>query len=161
MKWFTESSFVDPKECTSDRQDTMDDQHTTTDNDVQDNINQWVLSITDDGTEKNKKKHKRKQCDVVEITDVAAELDGCKNTESAVACTDVPLKAGKKKSKSKEKDVDQMVVEDNEMIVVEQKKKRKSKMIIEDAPVEKKSKLQANDETEKSLVKKHKKKKAH
>jgi len=157
---FTIPIVTEQEVCTSDGQDTMDAQNNTTDNDVQDNINQWVLSITDEGTEKNKKKkHKCKQCDVVEAT-VVSELDGYKNTESAAVCTDVPLKSGKKKSKSREKDVNQVAVEDNEVIVVERKKKRNSKTII-DAPVEKKTKLQANDETEKPSVKKHKKKKTH
>lgn len=128
-----------------------DAQQTITDKSVQDNINHWVSSIT--GTEKRKKKkEKHRHHDVVDVTEVASkQLDGCNDDESA---TDVTVKCGKKRSKS-----NQVVMEDSEIMVIEQKKKRKIKATLEEAPNDKRAKIQTDDETEKPFIKKSKKKK--
>lgn len=125
-------------QCISDQQDTTKDiQHTGTDNAVEDNISHWISSIIDSGAVK--KKDKRRQCND----------DSVATDQSFTACTNVD---STKKSKSKQRDVDnQAVMEDSKVMVVEQKKKRKSRATVE---------LQAaDDETEIPLVKKHKKKK--
>ena len=138
-------------QCASDDHDRLGD--TVTDNGVQDNINHWVSSITDTRVEK-KKKEKHKHNDVT-----GEEINDCNDDVSTTLCTDLPLKQSKKKSKSEERvDVDQIVMEDNEVMVVERKKKRKSKLITEESPNEKKAKIQTDDETEILPVKKHKKK---
>lgn len=147
-------------EHVTDGQDTVEDaQCAGTDNGVEDNINHWLSSITESGVvKKKKKKDKHKDCNVTDnVTNSSAmELADC-NTESAgTALTD------SKQSKCKERIVnDQVDMEDGEVTVVECKKKRKSKIIAEDVPVGKKTKLQAADnETEIQVVKKHKKKKS-
>ena len=125
-------------------------------NGVQDSVDQWLSSITDSGVaeKKKKKKHKHKHHNDL-VDDVTVEMDG-----TATACNEA-LKNDKKKLKSKERSADQeVVVEDSEVMAVEQKKKRKSNTTVDDAPVEKKIKLEADDETE-PLVKRHKKKKVH
>ena len=144
-------------EHVTEGQDTMEDaQCAGTDNGVEDNINHWLSSITESGVvKKKKKKDKHKDYDVTDnVTDSSAmELGDC-NTGTAL--TDG------KQSKCKERIVnDQVDMEDGEVTVVERKKKRKSKIIAEDVPVGKKTKLQAADnETEIQVVKKHKKKKS-
>ena len=143
----------------ADEQDTVEDGQGT-DNGVEENINHWVSSITDSAVVKKKDRHKH--CE-----DVASRgLDGHNDDESTTVSTDVPLKDSKKKSKSIKRDVDvvdadQEVMEDNEVTIVEQKKKRKRKALTEYVSVEKKTKLLqiGDDETELTSVKKHKKKK--
>lgn len=142
-------------QCVSDEQDEVG--HQGIDNGVEESVNHWVLSITDNGAiKKKKKKDKNKQCDV---TPAAIELNGYDST------TDSPLENKKKKSKSKKTEViDQVaVMENNEVTIVEQKKKRKRKALMEDVPIEKKTKLLevVDSETELPSVKKHKKKKSH
>ena len=134
-------------QCGSDEQDMVGYQGT--DNGVEESINHWVSSITDNGpVKKKKKKNKNKQCDVTPDT---VEVNG----ELAIV----------KKSKSKKTQViDQAaVMEDNEVTVVELKKKRKRKALTEDVPIKKKTKLLevVDSETELPSVKKHKKKKTH
>ena len=134
-------------QCGSNEQDMVGYQGT--DNDVEESINHWVSSITDNGpVKKKKKKNKNKQCDVTPDT---VEVNG----ELAIV----------KKSKSKKTEViDQAaVMEDNEVTVVELKKKRKRKALTEDVPIKKKTKLLevVDSETELPSVKKHKKKKTH
>lgn len=145
-------------QCITDEQDTMEDvQCMGTDNGVEDNINHWVLSITESGPvkKKKKKKDKHRDCNATDNNDVTdSNTMEMGNTDSA----DVALTTSKQ-SKCKERTVDDL--EDGEMIVVERKKKRKSKTITEDVPVGKKTKLQeADNEVEMHLVKKHKKKKS-
>lgn len=129
-----------------------------TDNGVEENINHWVSSITDSGVvKKKKKKDKHKHSE-------DAGLVSHNEDESTTVSTDLPCKDSKKKSKSKKRDVvdaGQEVMEDDEVTIVEQKKKRKRKSLTEDVSVEKKTKLLqiGDDETELTSVKKHKKKK--
>ena len=141
-------------QCITDGQDTMEDaQCIGIDNGVEDNINHWVSSITESGAvKKKKKKDKHRDCNAIDnVTDSrTVEMGDC-NTES----TDGTFMTSKQSKRSIND------LEDNEMIVVEHKKKRKSKTTTEDVPVGKKTKLQeADNEIEMHLVKKHKKKKS-
>ena len=145
----------------ADEQDTVEDSQGT-DNGVEENINQWVSFITDTAVvKKKKKKDKHKNCEDAASTGVDGHNDDALTTVS----TDAPLKDSKKKSKSKNRDInvvdaDQEVMEDNEVTMVEQKKERKRKALTEEVSVEKTKLLQiGNDETELPSVKKHKKKK--